>query len=214
MDIITTPGPGSTNKEERITFQLKYNTDRDSQTFDAEFLTYSRITQYSAYKTCSDLKSNKLLNLCICDIEKAAKSNEANKTTTKDNKQTELLNLSQSRNAYTYTIKQDDLYVYESISHIVEDHLGLLKREVYGEYKDGKKDDRCSVTFELINYSPSRTYEVNITLNKLDDMKPIEQGACRVIAKPQSMRYVCTVARSKLSGNGNVNDYKVHYKEL
>ena len=211
MDVITAPGPGSPNKEERITFQLKYNTDSNSspKSFEAEFLTHSRMTQYSVYKVCSDMKTDKMLDLCICDIENAAKMRRTARTIT--NKQTQLLNLYPSRNAYTYEIKGDDLYVEETITHIVEDHLGLLKREVFEEFD---KNDLCSVTFELINYSLSRTFEVNITFTNLDDMKPLQESRCQGVAKPQSMRYLCTVSRSKLSGNGILNDYKLDFKEL
>ena len=203
FDVITKPGPGSPNQEERITFHVKYNAMKTLETFEAKYVTYERSTKYSPYEVCSDTKSNEL-KLCICDIEDKKKNKP---------KQTTLLDLYPSRNAYVFKIKRDDLFLYESISHVVEGHLGLLKREVFEDFEDGKKDDLCSVTFELINHSATRTYEVTVTFTDLDDMKPMQRDECKGIAKPQSMRYLCTVSRSKLSGNGSLK-YDVKYKQL
>ena len=198
LDVVTTPGLGSKNSEERFSFQMKYNSNKELKTFEAEYIIYSRVTRYGIYSECSDTDPKKL-KLCVCDM-----NNKMGNLT----KQTSLRDLSPSRNAHDYKIKRNDFFLYESISHLVEGHLGLLKREVY------KKDDkRYSVTFELINYSQTKTYEVLITFSHSDYLKPLQKEECKGIVKPQSMRYLCTVSRSEDKGNEKLK-FESHYKLL
>ena len=88
------------------------------------------------------------------------------------------------RTDYVYHVQNKDLYLSETIKRIDGKHIGLLKRIVYeGKNKNtGLLGNHRSTTFEFVNYSSDKTYEVTIIFTKFKNMKPMDGQECKAIA--------------------------------
>uniref|UniRef100_A0A7M5WVA6 Uncharacterized protein n=2 Tax=Clytia hemisphaerica TaxID=252671 RepID=A0A7M5WVA6_9CNID len=271
MDIVTNPGLGSTNKEEKFSVQVQYDIHKGLNSFHTRFLTSNRISKYGGYAKCSDT-SEKDLHLCVCDLiertskssllltitpslesvdlkshksslsitgENSASSKKLSNTSDKlfldsSNGFEKSINISsvltnsnltlKSLNVKSIAPKPYDLAKLrtakefkiqfnhkEMISKIMIDinktkgnereihPLDLIQRSVF------ERKTPVSTTFEVINYSHNQTFEVTILFYGRKQAKLMNTRPCKGVAKPKSMRYLCT------TGKG-IPNYKVNVK--
>uniref|UniRef100_A0A7M5WT32 Uncharacterized protein n=2 Tax=Clytia hemisphaerica TaxID=252671 RepID=A0A7M5WT32_9CNID len=198
FDVLANPGAGSSNNEERFSFHIRYENHWKLKTLSTKLISYSRISSYNGYQNCSDTKS-KDLKLCICDMNLQSGKNLHRLSTP--------YNLHPVRTDSIFRIKNKDFFLDENIADIDKGYLSLLKRDAYEQQN---QTARTSTTFEAINYSFNRTYEVSINITRIDHMKPMDDKGCKGTVKPNSIRYLCTLGRSEISGNATY-DYEVKY---
>ena len=160
---------GSKNLEERFTLQLKYDSDKGLKNYNTKFVAHNRISKYGGYKVCSDT-NDKDLNVCICNLGKSGKGLKL------PPKLTKMLNLYPVRTDHVYRVQNKNFCLSETIKRIDGKHIGLLKRIVYEQKNKntGLLDNHRSTTFELVNYSSDKTYEVTIIFTKFKNMKPMD----------------------------------------
>lgn len=198
FDIFTTPGKGSKNIEEQIQVELRYAVSEQNANFNAQVLSFDRISRFGPYRTCNDAFEK--FRLCICD---QVQDGEAHLLT-------DVQNLMPVRNEYLYKIFGDN--IDEEISFIVDNKLALLERKLY-EY-DKRKDKKLlvSVSFEVINVA-NTTYEVELEFDNIENMKLMTASRCKGLVKKHGMIFLCSLMRewSISSGSYSLTSY---YKEI
>jgi len=178
FDIVTSPGKGSKNKEERFNVAVSYKKNEKLSNSDTKVLSKDRVSTFGNYHKCSD--ADNTFRFCVCNM------NEPKVLP----KLVRFDDLSPARLSYIYKFVGTD----ELILEYVRDKLGLLIRKTFLLGDDGESQ-LVSASFETINLSQTDRYVVTVFFPKMYNLQALTNSSCTGTAMPNSMLYLCTLSR-------------------
>jgi len=180
FDIITSPGVGSANYEERINAEVSYKKNINLDHFDAKLLSKDRISIFGHYRKCSD--ADLKFRFCVCDSDQMEMG---------ENRRNDFGNLFALRNKHTFEMFGPDRMDEVVYSLTPGDDIGLLIRKTFDEERN-----LVTVTFEGINLTSNEHYKITIKFPELRNLAFLTQRTeCTGTIGPRKMFYFCTLGR-------------------